>query len=604
MSHEQTTTNSMNLTEERLQQLRSLFPEIFSEGKVDLEKLKLLLGERVETRQERYEFNWAGKREALRLAQLPTRATLVPVREQSVNFDTTQNIFIEGENLEVLKLLLKPYFGRVKMIYIDPPYNTGNDFVYPDDYSDPLGAYLRMTGQVDDNGDAVTSRQERNGRYHSRWLSMMYPRLFLARQLLREDGVIFISIDDGEVHNLRALMNEIFGEENFVACLVWQKKYGPANDNTGISQTHEYVLTFARNTQLWTPKLLARSEEQLAAYKNPDDDPRGLWRASDLSARTVSDNTVYPITLPSGKVVTPPASRSWIVSEKRFQKLVKDKRIWFGVDGNARPMMKKFLTEVKEGITPQTWWDREFAGDNKSARYEMKEIFPENPFDTPKPTDLLIRMLEVATQPDTNDIILDFFAGSCTTAHAVIEQNRRDEGNRSYIVVQYPEPTFRDDFKTIADIGITRLQRVLKREKSQNDGFRVYRLVPSSIRVPEIPEGASADEVLSQLEFWVNNSLVEGWTADNLITEVILKEVGFELGSTIEPVKTVTDQNVFRVTDRFKEQSFYLCLDDKVTADAFRPLKLQPDDLLIVRESATDDDAIVNLALQCRVKVI
>ena len=358
--------------------LKSLFPEAWPENgdKLDFERLRALLEDHLlDPAAERYIFSWAGKRDAVNLLRTPSRATLVPDQTGSVDFDTSQNLFIEGDNLEVLKLLYKPYFGRVKMIYIDPPYNTGHDFVYPDNYSDSLDSYLKLTGQKDSNGNHASDNLETTGRHHSNWLSMMYPRLFLARQLLRDDGVIFVSIDDNEVAHLRLLLDQIFGEENFLATLVWQRKYGPANDATQISQTHEYVVCYARDLTLWSPALLERTEAQLLAYKNLDNDARGIWRVSDLSARTASESTIYPITIPSGRVVYPPTSRSWIVTETRYQELLADNRIWFGVDGNGRPMQKKFLTEVKEGITPQTWWDREFAGDTKTARYEIKDFF-------------------------------------------------------------------------------------------------------------------------------------------------------------------------------------------------------------------------------------
>jgi adenine-specific DNA-methyltransferase len=335
---------------------------------------------------------------------------------------------VHGDNLEALKSLLPEFAGRVKCIYIDPPYNTGNEgWAYNDNVNDPrLLAWLHRT--VGKEADDLSR--------HDKWLCMMYPRLQLLHKLLADDGAIFISIDDNEVAHLRCVMDEVFGSPNYVATIVWQKKYGPANDAKYLSETHEYIMCFAKSKPLWRPNLMPRDESQLTAYKNPDKDERGLWRASDLSAKTYSANTDYPITGPTGIVFTPPKSRAWIVSEARFQELLDDNRITFGSNGTGRPMQKKFLSEVRDGITVQTWWDRAFAGDNKIARYEMKEIFPENPFDTPKPSSLIERIIELATVKGGNSIILDSFAGSGTTLHAVAKLNARDGGRRQCLLVE------------------------------------------------------------------------------------------------------------------------------------------------------------------------
>lgn len=598
---------SMVINDERLNQLQALFPEAFTEGKVDFEKLRQALGEHIDSRPERYSFTWAGKHEAMQAAQIPSRATLIPDIEQSIDFDETQNIFIEGDNLEVLKLLARPYFGQVKIIYIDPPYNTGNDFVYPDNYADPLDTYLRMTGQKNGNGDLLTTNSDTNGRYHSAWLSMMYPRLFIARQLLRQDGVIFVSIDDKEVHNLRMIMNEIFGEGNFIANLVWQKKYGPANDAKQISQTHEHILVYAKVGDIWSPELLPRSEKQLEAYKNPDNDPRGIWRASDLSARTASDSTYYPITIPSGKVVYPPESRSWIVSEERFQELVADNRIWFGVDDTARPMIKKFLTEVKQGITPQTWWDRDFAGDNKMARYRMKELFPENPFDTPKPVELMKRILQISTTANDYDIVLDFFAGSGSMGEAVLNLNKEDSGNRRFILIQLPEPTGRDDFNTIADICRTRLQRVAQELNESSDeesvvGFRTFKLTNSNFKPDPDPNITEPDEYIRQMELFAETLLRDDWKTLEVVYEIALKE-GFGLNLGITTLK-VGSNTVYRVQDNEKEQELYICLDEVLDKNIAINLNLEKDTLFICHDRSLDDTLAVNLALQTRLTTV
>lgn len=370
----------------------------------------------VDGNEERYQFTWPDKKKSVLLANAPINRTLRPVREDetvptgadsegkpycstgSVDFDTTENLYIEGDNLEVLKLLQETYLGKIKMIYIDPPYNTGNDFVYEDDFAQNTDEYLANSGQFDEEGNRMVQNTESNGRFHTDWLNMIYPRLKLAKDLLADDGAIFISIDDNEVKNLMAMCDEVFGTSNFLATFVWQKKYGPANDAKGVSATHEYILLYGKNSDVWMPGLLPRSDEQLKAYKNPDNDPRGVWRASDLSARTYSASCDYIITGPTGLKFSPPPSRSWIVNKESYQNLLADNRITFGSDGTGRPMQKKFITEVKGGITPETWLPRERGGDNKIARYELKDIFPENLFDTPKPSKLvsyLITILEL-----------------------------------------------------------------------------------------------------------------------------------------------------------------------------------------------------------------
>lgn len=386
--------------------------------------------------------------------QLVKYHQLVPRKDKSLTKEVSlkDNLIIHGDNLAALKALMPQYAGKVKCIYIDPPYNTGNEgWVYNDNLSSPM--IQEWLGKVVDREDLTR---------HDKWLCMMTPRLKLLRELLREDGAIFVSIDDNEVHHLRMLMDEVFNEDNFIANFVWQKKYGPANDARGVSPTHEHVIGYAFNSKIWKPILHERNTEQLSAFKNPDKDPRGPWRASDLSARTPSENCLYEITLPSGRKVAPPASRSWIVTIERYNELLKDNRIWFGVDGDGRPMQKKFLSEVKEGITPQTWWDREFAGDNKIARYEQKEIFPENEFDTPKPVALISRLIELSSLTDRGEIILDSFAGSGTTGHAVLALNKEDGGNRKFILVQCDE---KKDGKTVnvcEMITAERVRRVIK----------------------------------------------------------------------------------------------------------------------------------------------
>jgi adenine-specific DNA-methyltransferase len=346
VKREKIPATSGDVLDAQIAKLRSLFPEAVAEGKIDFDKLKATLGAAAESGPGRFSFTWAGKDDAITLLQTPSHGTLIPCPDESVNFGTTGNVFIEGDNLEVLKLLFKPYFGRVKLIYIDPPYNTGQDFVYPDNYADPLQTYLQLTGQADAEGNLLTSNPETSGRYHSAWLSMMYPRLFLARQLLREDGVICASIDDHEVHHLRMLMNEVFGEENFVANIVWQKRYVSNVTAKFLSDMHDHLLVYARDIDCISVNRLERTEEQLADYKNPDNDPRGPWRAQDLSASKPYKAGQYTITTPAGVEVNPPPGRYWRCNREQYEEWLADNRIWFGKEGTARPMLKAFLSEV------------------------------------------------------------------------------------------------------------------------------------------------------------------------------------------------------------------------------------------------------------------
>jgi len=620
---------SLNITQDNLDKLQTLFPGIFSEGKIDWEKFKAVFANDVNFANERYVLNWAGKADAFKALQTPTTATLKPQPEESVNFDATENVFIEGENLEVLKVLQKSYYGKIKCITIDPPYNTGNDsFIYPDSFRENKADYEKRIGEKDEEGYLLKEGMFRknskdSGHYHSNWLNMMYPRLFLAKNLLRDDGVIFVHIDDNEVHNLRMIMNEIFGEENFVAQIVWQKKYGPANDAKYFSATHEYVIGFAKRLENWEPVLYERNEEQLLAFKNPDNDKRGIWRASDLSARTANQNTNYPITLPSGKIVYPPPSRSWIVSKEKLDELIKDNRIWFGVDGNARPMQKKFISDIKEGITPQTWWDREFADDNKNARYEMKEIFPENIFDTPKPTKLIKRLIEVATNDNSEDIILDFFAGSATTAHAVINKNKEDNGNRKFILVQLPElcdeksEACKAGYKTIADISKERIRRAIQKiekekakpkqlgidigensigwalsdgEKKLLDlGFKVFKLSPSNFKIwrgGEITE----ENLATQLDAFTNPVKEESKTG-NMLFELMLK-AGYLLTDKIEERK-----KFFVVNDG----KLIIALEEMNQSIVDAIIKAQPQKVITLDNLFTSNDPLkTNTVLQMK----
>ena len=591
--------NSPTPQEEKLRQLKKLFPEAFAEGKVDWEKLRATLGEKVNFSNERYHLNWAGKSEAFQAMQTPSSQTLVPARDESVEFDRTGNLFIEGENLEVLKVLRKSYFGKVKMIYIDPPYNTGNDsFIYSDKFSETQAEYERRVGDKDELGYLVqdgTFRKngKENGQYHSNWLSMMYPRLFLARDLLKEDGVIFVSIDDNEVHNLRLVMNEIFGEENFVAEIPWQSRQSIQND-IDISCNHEYILVYAKVRRVKNRRLKESNkkewyeENSFACYplqldkskfSNPDNDSRGIWKADPFDAPNIRPNLTYPIKNPNtGEIFNPPYGRHWRTSEKDYKRLLSDKRIIFGSTGKGKPQLKVFYEEKKEfGSTSHTWFDGNNYGTATKGTKQIQKIFIKSPFDTPKPLELIEHLLYLSTRKD--DLILDFFAGSGTTAHAVMDLNREDGGNRKFICVQLPEPcdekseAFKTGYATIAEIAKERIRRAgrkiqteidatveskrketealrkqfnlegregkirdlqgeIERLQRQDLGFKAFKLGPSNFKPWRRPAEKTVEELAETIRVFTD-SLAERAELENAIYELLLKN-GSDLNSKVE----------------------------------------------------------------------
>jgi len=624
VKREKVADTSGDVLEAQVAKLRSIFPEVIVEGKIDFDKLRATLGGGAEAGPGQFSFSWAGKDDALTLLQTPSRATLIPCQGESVNFETTANAFIEGDNLEVLKLLFKPYFGQVKLIYIDPPYNTGQDFVYPDNYADPLKTYLQLTGQSDEQGNLLTSNPETSGRYHSAWLSMMYPRLFLARQLLQEDGVICVSIDDHEVHHLRMLMNEVFGEENFVATVIWQKVYSPKNTAKHFSEDHDYIVMFAREGETWRPTLLPRSEEANASYSNTDDDPRGPWRSDGMSARNYYASGQYEVSGPSGRRHHPPRGRYWIVAEDRFKEMDKDGRIWWGADGDGAPAKKTFLSEVRQGMTPQTLWFYEDVGHTQEAKKELLQFVSykdtDNVLDTVKPTRLLKRLLQLCTTPTGNDIVLDFFGGSCSTGHAVLAQNREDGGNRRFICVQLPEklPQPEAELKLLTDVGKQRLRNVIDKLKAvangrldfsdptmpEDLGFKVFKLAKPNIE-QWVPEAERDPDNYSMKLNMFDDPLIANWAPENVLWEVALRE-GFGLNAKFEKKDPTEGITIYEITDLDKDppQTIAVCLDEEVRVDLSKHYALTPDMLFICRDKALDDTAAANLALQCRLKTI
>jgi len=467
---------SMNITEEQKSKLKQIFPYVFNEDKIDFDKLRLTLGEAVDEGRERYGMTWAGKSECFKIIQQPSIGTLKASKEESVNFDDSENLFIEGDNLEVLKILQKSYYGKVKMIYIDPPYNTGKEFIYPDKYAETLDTYLAYTGQVNDEGIKFSTNTESDGRFHSKWLNMMYVRLFLARNLLQDDGVIWISIDDIEVGNVRQMLNEIFGEENFVATFIWEKRKTRENRRV-FSFNHDYIVCYAKEKNAFqlSRNLLPLTEEARSRYKNPDNDPRGDWQSVALTAQAGHGTSAqfYTIITPSGRKVDPPSGNCWRVTEHRLKEMIEEKRIWFGEDGNNVPRQKVFINEQDEGLTPHTLWTADEVGTTDSAKRSLNLLFNGvTIFDTPKPVELLTRMCQISMGPE--DIALDFFAGSASLSEAILRLNYSDKGKRRYIVVQLPEPcdeaseAYKAGCKTIADIGKERIRRLISKIEDEH----------------------------------------------------------------------------------------------------------------------------------------
>lgn len=558
---------TLNIVNENIEKLKQLFPEAFREGKIDFETLKAELGESVENAEERYSFNWNGKAAARRIAQTPSTGTLRPCPSESVDWDTTQNLFLEGDNLEVLKLLQKSYHAKVKMIYIDPPYNTGKEFIYPDNFHDNLDTYLQYTGQKDAEGKKFGTNAETSGRYHTNWLNMMYPRLKLARNLLRDDGVIFISIDDNEVHNLRKLCDDIFGEENFVAQIIWEKIHSTKNDAKYLSDNTEFILLYSKNINNINVKLLPRTDEMNDRYKNPDNDFRGPWSSGDLVANETRKDGNYTISGPTGKTFTVAADKHWVYKQENLERMIQEGRIWFGVNGDSFPRLKRYLSEVQQGKKADTLWKSTSVGHNQEAKRELKKLFDDNSFfDTPKPVRLISQTLQIST--DENDVVLDFFAGSATTAHAVMKQNTEDGGQRRCISVQLPEPTdekseaFKAGYKTIAEISKERIRRAAKKIAEENPeykgdlGFKVFKLDSSNIKSWDADFANVEQSLLDAVD-----NIKSDRTSEDLLYEILLK-YGLDLTLPIE-TRDVGGKRAYVLG----YGALIICLDDDVTLD-------------------------------------
>ena len=600
-----------NITAENIEKLAALFPNCVTETQdekagqlkraIDFDQLRQELSDHiVEGPRERYHLDWPGKREALLAANAPIAKTLRPCREESVDFDTTKNLFIEGDDLDALKLLQETYLGKMKLIYIDPPYNTGRDFIYDDDFADDAESYLERSNQTDAEGARLVANTDANGRFHSDWLSMIYSRLRLARNLLRDDGVLFVSIDDNEVDNLRKVCTEVFGEANFVAQIIWQKVFSPKNSARWFSEDHDYVLVYAKSGGQWTPNLLPQTDEMVARYKNPDNDPRGPWTSSDLAARNRYDAGLFAVTCPSGRVIDgPPKGRYWGISEESFKRLDEDKRIWWGEDGNNMPRLKRFISEVQQGRTPQTLWFYKEVGHTQDAKKTLLKYVPfqhtENVLNSVKPVELLQRILQLAGKPDEEAIVLDFFSGSATTAHAVLRQNFEDGGNRRFIGVQISEPLPKPEpgLSSIFEMGLTRVRNYAAEIRGQAEGakidigFRALKIDTSNMMdVYYSPDAMQQDQLALH-----NDNIKEDRTPEDLLFQVLL-DWGVDLALPIEQ-QQIAGKTVFFVDGN----ALAACFDIHITEDLVKELAKRKPLRAVFRDSNYDSDSTkINVA--------
>lgn len=597
---------SSNGVEDNIMKIAQLFPDCVTETVdernsqpkhlIDFEKLKQNLSDSViSERAERYQFTWPDKSKAILLANSPINATLRPCREDSVDFDNTQNLYIEGDNLDVLKCLKETYLHKVKMIYIDPPYNTGNDFVYEDDFAQSSEEYLANSGQFDEQGNRMFTNAESNGRFHTDWLNMIYPRLKVARDLLTDDGVIFISIDDNEAKNLKNISDEIFGERNFLAQIVWERAFAPINLMKHFSPSHDYIICYAKNIEKAICHGIERSKEANDRYSNPDNDPRGVWSSSDISVGPAIQDNIYTITTPSGREVEPPAGRSWRLSRNAFRERLRDNRIWFGPDGDGVPRIKRFLSELrKTGITPMTIWKHNEVEHSQAATQKLAKLFDgKKYFDYPKPVPLIERCLQLYTNKDS--LILDFFSGSATTAHAVMQLNSEDGGNRKFIMVQLPEKTeekseaFKAGYKNICEIGKERIRRAGKKIKEESPlttqdldtGFRVLKLDSTNMQdIYYSPKDISQADLFSQVD-----NVKPDRTGEDLLFQVML-ELGATLDSKIETT-TVAGKTIYNVAEGY----LVACFDPNVTDEVVKAIAQMLPTYAVLRDTSMKDDS-------------
>lgn len=604
--------HSFDVIGSNIKKIQQLFPNCVTErlgkdGKpelaIDFEKLQAeFSNEIIGEGEERYQFTWPDKRAANRLANTPTTMTLRPLREESVNFDHTQNLYIEGDNLDVLKALRETYLGKVKMIYIDPPYNTGNDFVYNDDFAQNFNEFEETSGLFDEEGnqtiDPMQRNTESNGRFHTDWLNMIYPRLKVARDLLSDDGVIFISIDDNEVENLKKICDEIFGEHNFISQIVWERAFAPINLKKHFSVSHDYILCYAKNKDITVCYGLKRNNESLNRYSNPDNDPRGVWQSDNSTVGPAIPEKVYELKLPSGRSILPPNGRCWLYTKKRFQEMINDNRIWFGPKGDNVPRVKRFLSEVKQGLTPMSIWKYTEVGHSQEASQKLKMLFDgKDLFDYPKSVGLIKRCVMLYTQ--NNDIILDFFSGSATTAHAVMQLNAEDGGNRKFIMVQLPEKTdekseaYKAGYKNICEIGKERIRRASKKIKEENKDKEGIDRLDTGFRVLKLDTSNMEDVYYTPQEFTMqslfNENVKADRTSEDLLFQVML-DLGIELSTKIE-TQQIAGKTVYLVDENY----LIACFDREVTEATITEIaKLHPVYFVMRDASAANDNVIDN----------
>ena len=590
-----------NKADKNFHKLAAMFPNAVTETKdengevvraIDKDVLMQEINTRVvDGREERYQFTWPDKKKAVLLANAPINKTLRPCREDSVDFDNTENLYIEGDNLEVLKLLQETYMGKIKMIYIDPPYNTGNDFVYADDFSQSTKEYHENSGQYDEDGNRMVQNSESNGRFHTDWLNMIYPRLRLAKDLLSDDGVIFISIDDNEQENLKKCSDEIFGAQNFVAQLIWERAFAPKNDAKYVSNSHDYILMYAKSINNFVIGRLPRTEEANARYSNPDNDPRGVWQSDNLTVKTYSPSGDYPITTPSGRVVEPPPGRCWRLSKNTFLERLQDNRIWFGADGNGVPRIKRFLSELKfDGMAPTSLLFYKDVGHSQEGSQELIKIMDGGVFDGPKPTRLLKRLMILANLKD-DSLVLDFFSGSATTAQALMETNAENNKHCKFIMVQLKENANEKKntgYETICEIGKERIRRSAKKIAEENPeakfdgGFRVLKCDTSNMKDVYYTPNEYTTDKFSELE----DNIKEDRTPEDLLFQVML-DLGVLLSSKIEET-TIAGKKVFNVEDNY----LIACFDENVTDEVITEIAKQKPYYFVMRDSSMATDSV------------
>ncbi|WP_191669493.1 site-specific DNA-methyltransferase [Lactobacillus delbrueckii] len=603
-----------DIAEQNYKKLAALFPDAITEttdedGNIIRAIDKDVLMQEINTKviddgQERYQFTWPDKRKSMVMANTPISKTLRLEKEKSVGRDGTpggvdsENIYIEGDNLDALKLLQETYLGKVKMIYIDPPYNTGNDFIYEDDFAQSADEYADNSGQTDEEGNRLVQNSESNGRFHTDWLNMIYPRLKIARNFLSVDGVCFISIDDHEVENLRKCCDEIFGEQNFIADLIWQKKFSRSNDATYFSTMHDHILCYCRNSILidpngWKIGLLPRGSEIPSGYGNPDNDPRGPWTSVILSAKSGSDSLLYEISTPSGRRVLPPSGRYWSCSKQTFEKWKNENRIWFGKNGSGMPRKKTFLSEVQDGLRPNTILFQSEVGNNQEAKQETKALFNGvGVFDGPKPVRLISTLITIANVKN-DDIIFDFFSGSATTAHSVMKYISSKETRCKYILVQLPEQcdkkseAYKAGYKTICDIGEERIRRAGKKIKDETGanidyGFRCFKV--DSTNMKDVYYAPADVEQLSLDGF--ENNIKEDRTPEDLLIQVML-DLGILLSSDVE-IQYIAGKKVFSVADGY----LLACFDKDVTEETVTEIAKKKPFYAVLRDNSMSNDSV------------